>query len=57
MIRMIKLRRMRCSGHVTMREKRNACILLVGKLKGKRPLGRQRSRWVNNIKMDLGEIG
>jgi hypothetical protein len=29
----------------------------VGKLKGKRPLGSQRHRWVDNIKMDLGEIG
>jgi hypothetical protein len=29
----------------------------VGKLEGKRPLGRPRCRWVDNIKMDLGEIG
>jgi hypothetical protein len=38
-------------------EKRNACRILVGKPEGKRPLGRRRRRWVNNIKMDLGEIG
>jgi hypothetical protein len=36
-------------------EKRNAYRLLVGKAEGKRPLGRPRSRWVNNITMDLGE--
>jgi hypothetical protein len=38
-------------------EKRNACRILVGKPEGKRPLGRPRRRWVNNIKMDLREIG
>jgi hypothetical protein len=38
-------------------EKRNACRILVGKREGKRPLGRQRRRWVNDIKMDLREIG
>jgi hypothetical protein len=40
-----------------MGEKRNVYRLLVGKPKGKRPLGRQRRRWMNNIKMDLLEIG
>jgi hypothetical protein len=35
----------------------NACELLVGKLEGKRPLGTPRRRWVNNIRMDLGEVG
>jgi hypothetical protein len=40
-----------------MREKRNAYSILVGKLEGKRPLGRPRRRWVDNIKMDLREIG
>jgi hypothetical protein len=39
-----------------MREKRHAYRILVGKPEGKRPLGRPRRRWVNNIKMDLGEI-
>jgi hypothetical protein len=40
-----------------MGEKRNACRLLVGKPEGKRPLGRPRRRWVDNIRMDLGEVG
>jgi hypothetical protein len=38
-------------------EKRNECRIFVGKLEGKRPLGRRRRRWVDNIKMDLLEIG
>jgi hypothetical protein len=38
-------------------EKRNAYRLLVGNPDGKRPLGRPRRRWVDNIKMDLGEVG
>jgi hypothetical protein len=55
---MIKLRRMRWSGHVAqMGEKRNAYRILVGKPEGKRPLGRSRCRWVNNIKLDLRKIG
>jgi hypothetical protein len=37
--------------------KRNAYRVLVRKREGKRPLGRPRRRWVNNIKMDLGEVG
>jgi hypothetical protein len=37
-------------------EKRNACMILVGKLEGKRPLGKPRCRWSDNIKMDLREI-
>jgi hypothetical protein len=40
-----------------MGKKRNACRILVGKSEGKRPLGRSRHRWVDNIKMDLREIG
>jgi hypothetical protein len=40
-----------------MGEKRNAYRLLVGKPEGKRPLGRPRRRWMENIKMDLLEIG
>jgi hypothetical protein len=49
---MIKSRRMRCAEHVTrMGEKRKAYMILVGKPEVKRPLGRPRRRWVNNIKM------
>jgi hypothetical protein len=40
-----------------MGEKRNAYRILVGKPEGRRPLGRSRCRWVDNIKMDLKEIG
>jgi hypothetical protein len=55
---MIKSRRMRWAGHLApMGETRNAYRILVGKSQGKRPLGRLRRRWVNNIKMDLREIG
>jgi hypothetical protein len=57
-IRMIKSRRMRWAGHVArMGEKRNAYKILVGNPEGKRPLGRPKRRWVDNIKMDLREIG
>jgi hypothetical protein len=41
---------------VGLREKRNAYRLLVGKPEGKRPLGRPRRRWVDNIRLDLGEV-
>jgi hypothetical protein len=45
-------------GHVgRMGEKGNANRLLVGKPAGKRPLRRPRRRWVDNIRMDLGEVG
>jgi len=37
-------------------EERGMCKVLVGKLEGKRPVGRPRRRWVNNIKMDLQEV-
>jgi hypothetical protein len=58
MIRIIKSRRMRWAGHVArMREKRTTYRILVGKPEGKRPLGRPIGRWVDNIKMDLREIG
>jgi hypothetical protein len=57
-IRIIKSRRMRWAGHVArMGEKRNAYRLLVGKTEGKRPLGRPRRKWLDNIRMDLGEVG
>jgi hypothetical protein len=45
-------------GHVArIGEKRNTYRLLVGKPEGKRSLGRPRCRWVDNIRMDLGEVG
>jgi hypothetical protein len=57
-IRIIKSRRMRCVGNVArMGEKRNAYRLLVGKPEGKTPLGRPRRRWVDNIRLDCGEVG
>jgi hypothetical protein len=56
-IRIIKSRRMRWEGHVArMGEKRNAYRLFVGKPEGKRPLGRPRRRWVDDIRMYLGEV-
>jgi hypothetical protein len=57
-IRIIKSRRMRLAQHVKrMGEKKNAYRLLVGKPEGKRPLGRPTRKWVDNIRMDLGEVG
>ncbi|KAJ4437783.1 hypothetical protein ANN_13721 [Periplaneta americana] len=56
-IRNIKSRRLRWSGHVArMGESRNAYRVLVGRPEGKRPLGRPRRRWEDNIKMDLREV-
>jgi hypothetical protein len=56
-ITIIKSRRMRWAGHVVrMGEKRNVDRLLVGNPEGKRPLGRPRCRWVDNVRMDLGEL-
>jgi hypothetical protein len=56
-IRIIKSRRMRMAGNVArMGLKRNAYSLLVLKPEGCRPLGRPRRRWVDNIRMDLGEV-
>jgi hypothetical protein len=57
-IRMIKPLRMRWAGQVPrMMAKRNAYRILVRKPEGKRPLGRQIHRWVDNIKIDIREIG
>jgi hypothetical protein len=57
-VRMIKSRRMRWAGHVArMGEGRGVYRVLVGKPEGKRPLGRQRCRWEDNIKMDVQEVG
>jgi hypothetical protein len=56
-IRIIKARRMRWAGYVArMRESRNS-YRLVGKPEGRRPLGRPRRRWLDNIRMDLVEVG
>jgi len=53
-VRVIKWRRMRWAGHVArMVEERGVYRILVGKPEGKRPLGRPRRRWVDNIRMDL----
>ena len=57
-LRVIKSRRMRWVGHVArMGEEREVYRVLVGKPEGKRPLGRPRRRWVDNIRMDLQEVG
>jgi hypothetical protein len=53
-MRVVKSRRMRCVGHVA---RRGVQRVLVGKPEGKRPLGRPRRRWEDNIKMDLQEVG
>jgi hypothetical protein len=54
----IKSRRMRWAGHIArIGEGRGLYRVLVGKPEGKRPLGRPRSRWEDNIKMDLQEMG
>jgi hypothetical protein len=56
-VRVIKSR-MRWAGHVAcMEEGRGVYRVLVGRLEGKRPLGRPRHRWEDSIKMDLREIG
>ena len=53
-VRVVKSKRMRWAGHVTrMGEGRGVHRVLVGKPEGKRPLGRTRRRWEDNIKMDL----
>jgi hypothetical protein len=57
-VRVIKSRRMRWAGHVArIREGRGVYRVLVGRPEGKRPLGRPRRRWEDNIKMDFREIG
>ena len=57
-VRVIKSRRMRSAGHVArMGERRGVYRVLVGKLDGKRPLGRSRRTWENYIKLDLQEVG
>jgi hypothetical protein len=56
-VRVIKSRRMRWAGHVArMGKGRSVYTILAGRPEGKRPLGRPRHRWEDNIKMDLREI-
>ena len=56
-IRMRKSRRLRWASHATrMEEGRSAFKILTGKSTGKRPLGRPRRRWEDNIRMDLEEM-
>jgi len=58
MVRVIKSRRIRWKGHAArVRERRGMYRVLVGKPEGKKPLGRPRRRWDDNIKMDLQEVG
>jgi len=57
-VRVIKSRRMRWAGHVArMGEERGVYRVLLGKPEGRGPLGRPRRRWVDNIRMDLQEVG
>jgi len=57
-VRVLKSRRMRWAGHVArMGEERGVYRVLVGKPDGRRPLERRRHRWVDNIGMDLQEVG
>jgi len=56
-IQVIKSRRMRWAGHVAYIGEINAYSIMVGKHKGKRPIGRPRRRWEDNIRMDGMEIG
>jgi hypothetical protein len=57
-VRVIKSRRMRWAGHVArMGKERRVYRVLVGKPEGRRPLGRHRCRWVDNIRTDLQEVG
>jgi hypothetical protein len=55
--RIIKSKRMSWARHVARMERRGTHMLLVRKPEGKRPPGRTRRRWVDNIRMDLGEVG
>jgi len=57
-VRVIKSRRMRWAGNVArMGEEKGVYRVLVGKPKGRRPFGRPRRRWVDNIRMDLQDVG
>ena len=56
-VRVIKSRRMRWAGHVARMGEERGAYRVLGKPEGKRPLGRPGRRWVDNIRMDLQEVG
>jgi hypothetical protein len=56
-VRVIKARRMRWAGNLARMGEVRSAYILVGRPEGRRPLGRPRRRWEDNIKMDLREIG
>ena len=57
-VRLMKWRRMRWAGHIArIGEGRAVCRVLVGKSEGKRPPGKPRRGWEDNIKMDLQDVG
>ena len=57
-VRVMKSRRMRLAGLAAhMGEERGVYRVLLGKPEGRRPLGRPRRRWVDNIRLDLQEVG
>jgi len=55
-VRVIKSRRMRWAGHVARMGEKGVYRVLLGKPEGRRPLGRPKRRWVDNISMDLQEV-
>jgi hypothetical protein len=55
-VRVIKSRKIRWASHIARMSERSVYRVLVGKPEGKRPLGRHRCRWEDNIKMDLQEV-
>ena len=56
-LQVIKSRRMRWAGHVARIDERELYRVFLGKPEGRRPMGRPRRRWVDNIRMDLKEVG
>jgi len=56
-VRVIKSRRMRLAGHVARMGEERGVYRVLGKPEGKRELGRPRPRWVDNIRLDLQEVG
>jgi hypothetical protein len=56
-VRVVKSRRMRWAGHVARMGEERGVHRVLGKPEGKRPLGRPRRTWEDNIKMDVQEVG